>query len=72
MALAGNRDAQVLGPEPVGDGLARAERGQRVLDRLRGCAAAAERRRLVHRERVTAGADIHLGDAGQRAVRAEH
>jgi hypothetical protein len=43
-------DAEVLGPEAVGDGLAGAERGKSVLDGIRGRAAAAERRRLVDRE----------------------
>jgi hypothetical protein len=41
------RDAQVLGPEAVGDGLAGSERGQRVLDWVRCAALAAERGRLV-------------------------
>src|SRR5215472_12817502 len=61
----------MLGPEAVSDGLARPERGQRVLDRVRRGAAAAELRRLIHREGMRAGAHIHLGDTGKCPVRAE-
>src|SRR5215469_2399945 len=61
----------MLGPEAVSDGLARPERGQRVLDRVRRSAAAAELRRLIHRECMGTGAHIHLGDTGKCPVRAE-
>src|SRR5215831_20661892 len=61
----------MLGPEAVSDGLARPERSQRVLDRVRRSAAAAELRRLIHCEGMGAGAHIHLGDTGKCPVRAE-
>jgi len=61
----------VFGPEAVGDGLAGSERGQRVFNRVRRAAAAAERGRLVDRECVPGGADSHFCDTGQGAVRPE-
>jgi hypothetical protein len=63
--------AELLGPEPVGDGLAGSERRQRVLHRVRSHVGTAERGRLVHLEAVCPGPDVHLGDAGQRSIRAE-
>src|SRR5262252_625438 len=61
----------MLGPEAVSDGLARPERSQRVLDRVRRSPAAAELRRLIDRECMGPGAHIHLGYTGKCPVRAE-
>jgi hypothetical protein len=46
-------------------------KARRLLDWYTGFQGAAKRGRLVHLEGVRAGADVHLGDPDERALRAE-